>query len=253
MSPIGSFEQDNVRSAIRRLSSFSILLLLAFSLPFIASCSSMRNDLSQKTGVSTAVLQQSHKLEGLGLVAVLPFYEDRLEAGKESVRTCRLTNLNFLSGTVEEGGGEVVTETFRNSLASRGFKLVSKDETAEIFNKLLAESGGEYSLALAAKVGKALKADAVVVGSVMRYEDRVGGKMAADKPASAAFSVVFVHSENAEALWTAKFEKTQKALFSDITDYKTFFKGGMVWQRAGQLTQIGVDNILEVMPLYPVR
>ncbi|MBF0170243.1 MAG: hypothetical protein HQK87_04000, partial [Nitrospinae bacterium] len=72
-------------------------------------------------------------------------------------------------------------------------------------------------------------------------------------PASVAFSVAAVRSSDGTILWKAKFEKAQKALFEDVREIGSFVKGGMVWQTAIEFTAIGVDEVVERMPLKPAK
>ncbi|MBI4828036.1 MAG: hypothetical protein HY804_04390 [Nitrospinae bacterium] len=91
-------------------------------------------------------------------------------------------------------------------------------------------------------------AQAALMGVVIRFEELQGTKISADRPASVAFSAVLVNAKG-ELLWKAKFEKTQKPLFTNLLDFRTFFKGGMVWQRAATLANIGVEGVLSQAPL----
>ncbi|MBI5816503.1 MAG: hypothetical protein HZB29_12930 [Nitrospinae bacterium] len=230
-------------STLMRALKYAALAVIALT----ASCASME---SGKSGAAAPEQSVGHSLEGITSVAVMPFYEDRSAKAAGEVRMCRITELTFTAGPVAEGAGDIIGELVRTGLANRGFSIAPRDMTIETFGKVQPQNGG-YSSDLAAKTGRAMHMDAVVIGTVMRYEELSGGKMAAEKPASVAFSIAVVHSEDGRILWKAKFDKTQKDLFSDVTDYRTFFRGGMGWKKAGQLAAIGVDDVLELMPLKP--
>jgi len=228
--------------------SFAALALFSMAV----SCASDKS--KNRTGVKIPPAQAAPEFCCVKSVAVLNFFERGANnADPERPYTCRLTNLNFTCGEVAEGSGEVVADQFRYHMSEQGYRVAEREATLAAVSKAQEKEASEYSAALGASVGRALGVDAVVMGSVMRFEERVGGKWAVDKPASVAFSVAVVSSIDGSILWKAKFEKTQKALFDDVLDYKTFFKGGMVWQTADKLSEIGVLNILGQIPFQQIR
>jgi TolB-like protein len=153
-------------------------------------------------------------------------------------------------GAVEDGAGEVVADLFRSALSRRGFSVKGLDETLEATKKAMSPEGG-YNESLAVSVGKALEADLVILGVVVRHEDRVGGRFSVDKPASVAFSVAVINVAEGRAVWKARFDKAQKDLFSDVLDIRTFVRGGMTWQTASQLADMGVEDMLDRAALRP--
>ncbi|MBI4665522.1 MAG: hypothetical protein HY751_03835 [Nitrospinae bacterium] len=226
-------------------------LVLPMTILWIGACASLTDDFSGKHGVTAPAHSASEGSEKIRTVAVLDFIEEKTAKPSNEPAICRITGLAFAPGTVEDGSGEVVADNFRGALGKLGYAALTREETLEALKKFPAP-GDDNFVAVAAEVGKALGVEAVVVGSVMRYEDRVGGKYIADKPASVAFSVAVINPADGKITWKAKFDKTQQSLFSDLTDYKTFFKGGMVWQTASQLASLGVENILSQSPFHPV-
>lgn len=137
-----------------------------------------------------------------------------------------------------------MADQFRYYLAEKGFTVTPASETAEAAANMKSGGASSYNVPLAVEAGRKLGVDAVVLGTVMRYEERVGTKFSVDKPASVSFSVALVNVRKGEITWKAKFEKTQQPLFSNIMDFGTFVKGGMVWQTADRLAGIGVESVV---------
>jgi hypothetical protein len=186
-------------------------------------------------------------------MAVLPFAVccGQTPGGAEGMTTDPLTGMTFAAGHTADEAGRIVGDQFRTSLTEKGFTVLPDGMVDEAVAALPAELADVYSVERAAAVGRALGADVVVIGSVMRYEELMGTPLAAEKPASVAFAVVAVHSHNGQILWKAKFDKTQQALFEDLRQLGSFFEGGMVWQSAIEFAAIGVGQTLKRMPLKP--
>ena len=103
-------------------------------------------------------------------------------------------------------------------------------------------------LALARRVGKALSANAMMVGTVWKYRDRVGGTRAVESPASVAFAVYLIDVETGEVVWNKDFAQTQRSLFENILRAQSFFDEGGKWLTADELAQNGVKGIFKTFP-----
>ena len=211
------------------------------------SCATESGQMREPTSVTIVPAGGVEPSGVSGMVAALDFYELRAPANGAEPKICPLTGLAFTPGEVETGSGETVADLFRVGLAERGMRVADRDATRAAMGAMPA-AADEYSLALGARTALAAGAQAALMGVVIRYEELQGSKISADRPASVAFSAALV-SAKGELLWKAKFEKTQKPLFTNLLDFRTFFKGGMVWQRAATLANIGVDGILARAPL----
>lgn len=227
---------------------FLALILLPL-LTFSFACGGSRGSMKQPTGVMAPPAYDIKALSNVRKIAVLDFYELKEIRAAGAPNLCPVTNMHFIHGKAPAGSGKTVADQFHVRLARRGFEVIDRDLVDEVLNNLPESEKTDYTIALGAKVGQALSADAVVMGVVMKFDERVGTKLGADKPASVGFSVAIVSVPDGKILWKAKFEKTQRALSENLLDYKTFFRGGMVWQKASQLSAIGIENILDRLPV----
>jgi len=223
--------------------------LALFLLPIImtAGCASRGVAKTTQGGVTAPVVTGAD-LSRVERVAVLDFYEGRHPDMPGTAYVCHLTGASFVQGEVVAGAGEVVAEQFRERLAELGLPEVNRSTLDTAMADVDEKTRDAYNIELAKALGERVGAEVVVMGSVMRFEERSGTKYGSDAPASVAFCVAFIDVKTGGMLWKAKFEKTQKALFDNVLDYKTFFKGGMVWQKASQLSAIGVRNTLDEAP-----
>jgi len=215
-----------------------------FFLLGLLSCASDRSPMREPTGVTVSDDIVSSDLSQIKSIAVIDFVEGHRPDAPRAIYSCDITGFNFIHGQVVTGSGEVVSDQFRFELSKRGIIVPSRESTLSAIKETDPGLVSEYGIKLGVAVGENLGVDAVVMGSVMRFEELIGVKFVADKPASVSFSFAVIDIRAKKVVWKSKFEKTQAPLFSNILDYKTFFKGGMTWQKARQLSGIGVNNIL---------
>ena len=101
------------------------------------------------------------------------------------------------------------------------------------------------------EVGKAFGADAVLVGQVYRWRERVGSDFGVESPASVAFDLSLIRPADGAILWRGNFDKTQKSLMEDLFDFKTYMLSNGQWLTAKRLARIGLDRMLGEMPGNP--
>jgi hypothetical protein len=90
--------------------------------------------------------------------------------------------------------------------------------------------------------------DAVLTGVITRYDDRQGGALFADQPASVAYEAYLISTRDGEILWRARFDETQQPLLDNLLLAGRFFKGGGVWQTNDTLARIGLERVVNTFP-----
>ena len=98
------------------------------------------------------------------------------------------------------------------------------------------------------KFGKDLKAEAVMVGWLYRWNDRKGSDFAVHSAASLAFDLHLISTADGSVLWKGKFDKTQQSLSENLFDISTFIKSRGTWLNIEDLAEIGVSNVLSELP-----
>jgi len=94
------------------------------------------------------------------------------------------------------------------------------------------------------RVGDAVYADAMIMGRIQRYRERVGDEWGAKSPASVAFILDLVDVRRGDIVWTARFDETQKSLSESIFSLGDIGERGVRWLSADQLAQDGVKKAI---------
>ena len=92
------------------------------------------------------------------------------------------------------------------------------------------------------RIGEMVYADAVVVGRVLRYRERVGDEWGAKSPASVAFVLDLYDVRRGDIIWSSRFDETQKSLSENIFALGNIGQRGIRWLSADQLAQDGVKK-----------
>lgn len=118
-------------------------------------------------------------------------------------------------------------------------KIEPLQESEAEYKKLSSEKPGYYYRDLAVSAGKKLGVDAVMIGVISRYTERKGSQIGVESPASVAFSVMLLDTDDGEIIWENYFSETQKPLLDNVYEVKKFFKRGAKWITADELAKEG--------------
>src|SRR3990167_303771 len=227
----------------KRIASF--LLLYVLILIFLSSCHRMIRAFKPHSGV---VILYSAKPDTILIkkIAVIPFRTGSLNPVENVVVICHLTGQSFKSGKIEPDSGKNVTSLFHQKLIlNKSIELISEDTENTIYESTDKNIVDKYDFSLGKIIGGTVGADAVLMGVVMRYEEREGTKWTVNRPASAAFTAVLLDVKSGEILWKMRFDKTQQALSENVLDIKNFIRGGGGWQEVNHLLLMGIEDALK--------
>ena len=186
------------------------------------------------------------RVERIGL---MPFFKGSYGSDIGSSLTCPVCELSFDASNMTPDCDRVLTGFVQDSLEIRyGDKLIPLTEVMKAYRETPKDEFKDTPLALARRVGKALSANAMMVGTVWKYRDRVGGTRAVESPASVAFAVYLIDVETGEVVWNKDFAQTQRSLFENILRAQSFFDEGGKWLTADELAQNGVKGIFKTFP-----
>lgn len=201
-----------------------IRILPILILALIASCS------SKSDGDNTAVVRQ------LDSIAVVPTLA--------SVR--QTTDISFEEARTLDEGATYVTSVLRSELGGNPKIRFSTDYgSGKEFHGI---SGG--MLATVQKIGKRLNADAVLMSSMKRYQQRVGGEYSVDTPASAEFSMMLIATSDGRTLWSGTFKETQQSLMSNLFSFGQASSRGFKWITVEDMVAQGLKEKLEECPYF---
>jgi hypothetical protein len=98
------------------------------------------------------------------------------------------------------------------------------------------------------ETGRDLGADAVIVGHLYRFRERIGTQYSVEVPASVAFDIHLIGVRDGRLLWSGKFDETQQSLFEDLYQLGTFLSRRGRWITAQELAVSGLEGVLETFP-----
>ena len=184
---------------------------------------------------------------GIETVVLVPFTDLTEVYGESGLIACPLNPKYFEAGPTEENAGQVLTVlTDRQLIRKREFDVAR-------WNRKLAEipaDRGRFNQErkFVMRVGRESGADAVLVGYLYEFRQRLGEKYAADTPAAVAFSLHLVRTENGADVWYGFFEETQQALSENLFRLPLFIERGASWQTAEELAQYGLEALWKTFP-----
>jgi hypothetical protein len=129
------------------------------------------------------------------------------------------------------------------------WQIVSDSEVREVAQTVA--PGVEATRAR--QIGQMVFADAVMIGRVSRYRERVGDEWGAKSPASVAFVLDLIDVRRGDVIWSARFDETQKSLSENIFAIGDISQRGVRWLSADQLMQEGVKKAVAQLHQIIVR
>jgi hypothetical protein len=139
----------------------------------------------------------------------------------------------------ERDTGETLARLTYSALAALpSWQIVSDSEVREVAQAL--PPGVEATRMR--QIGQMVYADAVMIGRIHRYRERVGDEWGAKSPASVSFVLDLIDVRRGDVIWSASFDETQKSLSDNIFAIGDIGKRGIRWLTAEQLTQEGVKK-----------
>ncbi len=131
--------------------------------------------------------------------------------------------------------------TYSAMVALPNWQIVSDSEVREV-SQGLKETDDRARLR---QLGQMVYADAVIVGRVRRYRERVGDEWGAQSPASVSFVLELIDVRRGDVVWSASFDETQKSLSENIFAIRDITQRGVRWLTADQLAQEGVKKAIQ--------
>lgn len=130
-----------------------------------------------------------------------------------------------------------------------GWQIVAESEVREVAQTV---PPGVEATRLR-QIGEMVFADAVLIGRVLRYRERVGDEWGARSPASVSFVLDLIDVRRGDVIWSARFDETQKALSENIFAIGEISRRGIRWLSADQLMQEGVKKAIGQLHQTMVR
>lgn len=184
-------------------------------------------------------------------VLVLPFANVAAIYGDGAQVNCPVTGKVFLTGPVSDQAVALMTDALVADLRSRnGVDIFLPGQGVGVMSEILESVGNGISeRALWAEAGRALRADAVLVGHLYRYKPRQGNDYSAESPASVAFDLHLLAATDGRLLWSRSVDETQQSLSENLLSMGAFFQRRGRWVTADELALVGLGRILSALPV----
>lgn len=145
---------------------------------------------------------------------------------------------------VPAGAGATVTQLLWSRLKSRqGVTVLAPSEAAKaLASQVTPQSAPGQALAMT--MAKQLKVDASLIGQVLVYQERVGGRFGASPPATVGFEAKVIAADG-QILWEGNYYEKQRPM---TEDFLGFVQRHGVFVTAEELAIYGVDHLLREFP-----
>ena len=150
--------------------------------------------------------------------------------------------------TVPTGAGDIITQLLWSRLKTwQGVTVLSPSEAAKALASPATSQPSAGQLPVVT-VAKQLKADASLIGQVLVYQERVGGRFGASPPATVGFEAKVVTADG-QVLWEGNYYEQQRPM---TEDFMGFIQRHGVFVTAEELAIYGVDHMLLEFPFGKV-
>lgn len=207
-----------------------MLKTISLFLAFLYSCSFAPGNLQSK---------RSSDLESRGIrrIAVIPAEPTAADA----VKTGSPAQAQSDPASVHKEASEILTRQLYAAMASLPNWQIVADTEVEQVEQMIAGAAGANRLK---QIGEMVFADAVMIGRMQRFRERVGDEWGARSPASVSFVLDLIDVRRGDIIWTARFDETQKALSENIFALGQVSQRGIRWLSAEQLANDGVRQAI---------
>ncbi|MDX9785989.1 MAG: hypothetical protein RBT11_04415 [Desulfobacterales bacterium] len=192
-------------------------------------------------------IEQSHYRK----ILLLPISNAVDIYGEGEVGTCRICGASYVTGPVMASAPAFLTENLRTALSKKKpITVISEEHYRDLRSRiLLLKPDGVSEKEIMMTIGAELDADAILTGSVYRFQERIGSDYAAESPASIGFGLDLIETKTGSIRWSRRFEDTQRALSENLFSLGAFIKRKARWVSAEDLALEAIERVLETIPI----
>jgi len=196
------------------------------------------------------VIRRQGDLTKIEKIAVLP-YKNMTTIHREGTTILSpVTGRVFGTGPVAKGADQFLTEQVVSRVRQDiGFKTVPARNANRILNAVADGEGRTWNRRMQlAETGRQLGADAIMVGHVYRFRERVGSNLSAASPASVSFDLYIIDCRQESVVWSAFYDYTQQALSDNLGGMGNFVRRGGRWVTAEELATLAIEEMFADLP-----
>jgi hypothetical protein len=186
-------------------------------------------------------------------MAVMPFFvgsrQPNVDVAVDKTLSCPVGELCAGVPGIDSGAGRALTRMVYEGLRLRfGDQIISLDESRSTYAEVVLEESTDTARSLAQRLGRKMRADYVVIGTLWRYRDRGELPDMPESPASVAFALYLVDVETGRRVWRGLYDETQRQVTENILQAGKYLKMGVTWLSAQELARYGVKQVLSSFP-----
>jgi len=183
-------------------------------------------------------------------IAVVAFEKLASDDGSRVAR-CPVGGTFFTTCALPQNAEAIVQDLFLQRMEKSGkFAVIPPYQSDSVYRKVKIDNEKATVKEQLRMTGKALEVDAIVIGYVSCFRERVGYAYSVERPASVTFGVYMIQSSDGDIAWGRIYDKTQQSFSENIMQSSTFFSRGLKWVTAAELAEDGVDEIVKTFPGY---
>jgi TolB-like protein len=227
---------------VKSFSKILIALIAAFCflVPALMGCASS-TPVRPETAKEPAVPKK---------IAVMPFEKLASDDGSRVAR-CPVGGTVFNTCALPQNAEAIIQEFFLQRLEKAGkISVIPPYQTDSVYRKVKIDNEKASATQQLQMVGRALEVDAIVIGYVSCFRERVGYAYSAERPASVTFGIYMIQSSDGDLVWGRTYDKTQQSFSENVLQASTFFSRGLKWVTAAELAEDGVEEMLKTFPGY---
>jgi hypothetical protein len=181
-------------------------------------------------------------------LAILPFLIERI-ADPSRGAVCPVCQGVYKRGDILYSSPHTLAQLLQQKMDTLEiFRVLPLERVEDAFSKA---DKGQFELRptrAAIQLAKELNVDFIFVGYLFRFEERIGSRIGAEKPASVGFDVHLLRVRDGKRVWDGKFDETQQALSENLLKLGSFVRRKASWLTAEELSSVGIDEMLKRLP-----
>jgi len=224
---------------LRRITAIGVLILfICFMQPTVSNAGD--------TTISKKTENAAHSMS----LAVLPIKNITAVYGENASVRSPITGKVFVTGPVKENATEILAEYILAQFAERTeYDVLPPARTQGVYEQVLSGVPVPSSDRQAVTwMGRRLGVDAVIVTHIFRFRERQGNRLSVETPASVAFDMQMILSNNGRIAWNAFADETQSALSENLFQIGKFFQRQGRWITVGEMADAAVSRIFDSLP-----
>lgn len=192
---------------------------------------------------------QEEQIHHIKTILILPFRTATEYHKMGSTVRCYECNYFVQTGPIEPGADEYMNGKLFNYVNEKTpFTPIAYWKLQGMTDENLARDFLGAERRLLVDIGKSVKADAVMIGTIYRFRERVGAALGVDSPASVAFAIELIRVADGRIIWRRPFDETQQSLDENLLNIGKFFSRRGKWVTAEELATEGLEEMMKTLP-----